>query len=370
MFFEVVNKITIELQNRIKNLNSKRQVKFNESDLALICRYLSMLISSGIRIDISVNMIKSKFKKKTHIGVLSNIQERLVDGESLSQAFANSNSRFPSVFLEMLQVSEFTGQTDMTLEYLSEHFKEQEKFKRDIIMSLLYPAILLIVIVVVLIILMKFVIPDFINMFEESGIKPPAITEKVFMFSHFISENTLFLLIFFIAIILISFYLFRVEKYNLMVNKFLIKIPIIGNIIININTVQFTKSVHIMFSSGISLHEAISISYQNTKNQIYRNSYKKIVHDLNDGNTFYNAISKKDEFPEIFKMLIFIGEESGELEKSLKHSYEFINEDLSNSLNRLLKVSEPILIIFVSLIVIGVILTVFLPILDIYDHLG
>lgn len=349
---------------------SDRKTRFEGHDLALLCRYLSMLMSSGIRIDRSVNMIKRRFKKKSHIRVLKNIEENLADGDSISNAFIKSNGKFPSIFMEMLKVSDLTGETDKTLSYMAEHFEEQEKFKKDILMPLLYPIILFITIFAVVIILMKFVIPDFINMFEESGIDPPAITEKTFLISNFISSNIFLLLSILIAIISISFYFFKKDKYNLIVNRFLIELPIIGNIIININTVQFTKSLHIMFSSGIGLREAIEISYQNTKNQIYRNSYKKIVHELNNGKTFHNSLHEMKEFPEIFKMLIFIGEESGELEKSLKFSYEFINEELSNSLNRLLKISEPILIIFVSLIVVGVILTVFLPILDIYDNLG
>ena len=360
-----VSSISIDLKKNIFN----KKYKIKDSELSEFCRYMYILISSNLQIDKSISLIKNRFHNKYIKGEFDSIERNILDGYSIIDSIKMSRIEFPKMFLEIMEVGDLTGNIEISLNYLANYFSETNKFKKELYSSLMYPIILLFVVIVSFIVIMRYVIPDFIELFYKSGIQAPTLTQIVFNFSKFIQNHFKLIILLIISIIYIFKKLYSHNKINYIVNKFLIKIPILRNIIININSVQFSKSLYIMFSSGLGFQNSINLSLHNTKNLYYKESYKNMISKIDRGYSLYDSIKNKENFPLIMKTMILVGEESGELEKCLKISSDIITEDLSSSLKRFLKILEPLLIVFISLMVIGIILTVFIPILNVYSIL-
>ena len=347
-----------------------KKKKISSREIAELSRYLSILFRAGISIDRTLEIVESQISNKEIKKILSDIRKDVYRGNYLYESWKLNGRYFPKLFLNMIEIGEESGNMDRVFIELENYYSNKAKRDRDILSSLLYPMILLIITIIVFAIIILFIIPNFISIFEELDIELPIFSKIILSIGSFFKSNFIFISVLISILILISLRVLKVPKYKFKINSLAIKLPLFGKTVKNINIVQISKILHIMISSGANLNDSIELTIQSISNSVFKKSLMDLNRNLNIGNSIYSSIKNEYIYPEIFKNIILVGEETGNIEESFNLLSNFFEEELSNSLKTLVGIIEPTMIILISILVFFVIMTVFLPMINLYESIG
>lgn len=353
---------TPELSSDVKK-NMKLKVKPKE--ILLFTKRLQIMLASGMTLIKSLKTLaKNKNKTMKHIvlQVISDIEE----GNPFSSALAKFPKQFDYTYVSLISIGESSGTLDAVLLDIIESFEKKAKVNKKIKTATIYPKIIGGVLVLVLMLGSIFFIPAFRTMFEEQDYALPILTQIVFAIADFLP--------FIIGGIIGLGILLKIVKeqnktvamfYKKHVDKIMLSIPFIKNLLITSYMYNFSFTVALMLKNGIRLNDALSLSEKTINNIYIKSEINDMVSLMIQGMSFSEAMSKQKHFDDILVNIVLTGEESGQLNFSLSQIAKYYNEELDKVIDTISELVQPVSILLVGLIVVPVVIAVYMPILEV-----
>ena len=331
--------------------------KFKTADLAFMCRQLSSMLTAGISVVKALHILVTQCEVPKQKAVLTDIYEDVQKGSSFSEAISAKQGAFPNLFVSMVAAGEISGNLDVIMNRVSEHYAKENKLNNKIRGAMIYPCVLLVLMVTVVLALFAFIMPMFIEMFE-SPESMPFLTQILMHISNFITGQWYILIGVFIAIFIALRIILRTPSTRLKWDEMLCKMPKVGKLMCVIYTARFARTMSNLFASGMQMVDCIEKSVATLGNSYISKRFEEVVEDVKQGESLSVAITKTEIFEGIFTSIIFVGEESGTLDDILAKTADYYDEEADSAVSKLTALLEPCMIIFlgaaVGLILAGV----------------
>ena len=336
------------------------------SDISLFTQQLAMLLQAGIPLSKCFTVLSASCNKNIMKMLLGELSDDIAAGDSFARALRRHPEQFDDLYCNMVESAELSGELASVLTGIAKYQARTEKFKKHLKKALTYPCIVLVVALLVTSILLAKVIPEFALTFSEFGTELPSLTLFVLDLSELFQQFWLMgLLVISLFISCVVIALKHSTKFADLKDKLTLKLPIIGNIVRNANLARFTRILAVTFNAGIPILGALRSAAGTAGNSVFKQSILNLRQDLAHGVSLYLAIRKQTAFPPALKQMIVVGEESGTLGAILIRASGFYEQDLELSLDTLIKIIEPMVMLFLGLLVGGLLLAMYLPIFQI-----
>lgn len=330
--------------------------KLKTKDLMIITRQLASLLSAGITIIRSLDMLYQQLESKKAKAVIGSIYEGIQSGKTLSEAFREQEKALPKIMTTMIAAGEESGRLDEIMARLAAHFEKESKLKNKVAAAMVYPVILLIVTMGITIGLMTLVVPRFAVTLGEMGAELPGLT----LFVLGISENLVsywYIHIAVVATVVILVRLFlRSEKGGLWWSRVLLVMPIVGKSQKATAAARFTRTMATLLRSGISVLDSMEITSHTLGNRYLEKVLYDSRNEIRKGASVSRSIRTIKEFPPMIYAMTAIGEESGTLDSILDKAADFFEDEADAATAKMTAAMEPIMIIimaFVVLVIVG-----------------
>lgn len=353
----------------------KKHAQLSTKDIALFTSELAVLLESGLPLDRSLTVLLNLAEDNEALSnFISRVLNKVKGGSSLTDAMERrkSGDRPPSkiitkFYLSMIRAGEASGSLGEVLTRLSAYMESAQELKSTVSTALIYPAILLVMSVVSLMVMLIFVVPQFTEMFESAGKALPVSTQIVVGLAE-ILRSYWWLLIGGGSLI---YYYFRVQLANPTTRKVwhgrFLKTPLLGNIILNKETANFSRTLGTLLSNGVSLLAALTIARETVDNLVLIDALAEVQEQVKQGKHLSLSLLEKNCLPKMAQQMIKTGEETGRLEEMLLRVATVYDKQLKTAIQRLLAILEPALILSLGLMIAGIIVSILLAILSVND---
>jgi len=295
--------------------------------------------------------------------VVDKIRADVESGSSLHESLEEFPVQFDSLYTNLVKAGESAGVLDTILDDIATHKERIESIKGKIKKALYYPAAVVAVAIIVSSILLIYVIPQFEGIFQSFGADLPAFTRMVVDASHFMQEYGVYLLLGVVAaIVAIIMVKKRSTRFAHFIDRVSLKIPIVGHILEQAAIARFCRTLAITFAAGVPLVDALKIVSGATGNRVYDEAANRIREDIAVGHQLQLAMQQVGLFPTMVIQMAAIGEESGSLDEMLIKVAEAYEEEVNNAVDALSSLLEPLIIVFVGIVVGTMVIAMYLPI--------
>lgn len=330
-------------------------------------RDLATLMQAKVPLEKAMDMLVDLAEVETTRSLLSRILESVRGGRSLSEALSAEPGVFNRFYINMVRAGEEGGALDRVLMRLSSFQEQYDELKRNVQTALIYPLILLIVTLSSLMILMVVVVPQFQTLFEDMGQELPLMTQLVIAAGDAIRQTWWIVLI---AITGLVWWLRRRlmdPVFRLAWDSRLLKLPLVGGLIIRIQAALFSRTLSTLLGSGVTLLNALLIVKETMTNQFVSQRLAAAAELVREGEYLASSLTKVGGFPRLLVHLVRVGEETGELASTLTQLADIYDREVKVSIQRMLALLEPALIIILGILIGGIITSILMAILSVND---
>lgn len=351
-----------------KDINIGGKVK--NQDFVIYCRQFATLIRAGVTIVEATRILADQTKNKTLKKALFEVEEDIRSGIPFSEATQKHSKVFPALFTNMMRSGEATGNIDNTLDRLANTFEKQFNLKKKIQSTMTYPIVLLILTMVVAVFLMLFIVPSFIESFESMGAELPMITLITIAISEWLQSYWWAALGLIVIVFIVFYYLYKNNKqFNYSVNLFLLRMPVFGPLLQKSVIARLTSTLSSLFSSAVPILQALAISEKVVGNPVIAKVVQEARTSLEKGNSLSDPLERSWLFPPLVTSMIRIGESTGSLDFMLEKVADFYEAEVDRSVDTLKSLIEPLMILFLAVIVGGIVAAIFLPMFSLYEQM-
>ncbi len=351
------------LSHKIRKQAFARGRKIGDKDIALFTRQLATMVRSGVPLLQSFDIAIKGCGNPSLARLLNDVRASVETGSSLSQAFRRHPDHFDALFCNLVAAGEQAGILDSLLDRLATYKEKILAIKSKIKSALLYPISVVVVAALVVSVMMLFVVPEFKKVFASFGADLPAPTMLVIAVSDFFVEYWYigFGLIFG-SIIGISYTYKHSPQMQATVDRLTLQIPVIGDVIRKATIARWTRTLSTMFAAGVPLVEALDSVGGASGNVVYKNATKQIQSDVSTGTSLTVAMQNVLVFPTMVIQMVSIGEESGQLDSMLSKVADFFEREVDDAVAGLSQLLEPIIMVFLGVVIGGLVVAMYLPI--------
>jgi len=349
---------------------SRKQFKFahwqiKSLDLVNFARQLATMLSAGVSVLKSLEVISPQLDSRRLHGIVDQIVKDIKSGFSLHKAFAKHSAIFSNLWINLIETGEASGNLPIVLDRLANYLETQEDFKRRMLSAMIYPFIIFFAAIFALLFFILKIIPMFSNLYKDLGAKMPPLTQAIMDFSAVAQKMFLPLLIiaFFVFVFLKQYLKTGIGKRNF--DYFKLNLPIAGEIFKNLAIENFTSEMATLVESGVPILYALEIAERSAGNVIMQDAVRKIKENVRDGKLLAEPLEKSGLFPPMVVQMVSIGEEIGELSKMFKRLALYYAQTVETFITRFASIFEPILLVFVGVIIGFLVISMFLPIFSI-----
>ena len=348
---------------KIKKRRMRAGKKIKARDLAIFTRQLATMMKAGVPLLQSFDIVGRGNPNPSVTKLLNDIRMDVETGTSLSAAFRKYPMYFDNLYCNLVEAGEAAGILEQLLDRLATYMEKTEAIKSKVRSALMYPISVIVVAFVVVTVIMIFVIPAFKQVFTSFGADLPAPTLFVIAMSEFFVAY--WWLIF--GVIGGGFYFFmqawkRSEKVQMFMDRLLLKIPIFGPLIEKAVIARWTRTLSTMFAAGVPLVEALDSVGGASGNSVYSMATQRIQQEVSTGTSLTAAMGNANIFPSMVLQMTAIGEESGALDHMLGKAADFYEAEVDEMVAGLSSLMEPIIIVFLGVIIGGIVVSMYLPI--------
>ena len=349
-------------KNNLFNNFSLFQPKVSKKDIILFVRQLSTMINAGLTITQCLDILQAQHDNKAFKKILIEIRESVERGATLAESFKKFPRIFDDLFVNMVAAGEYGGVLDTILRRIYNHMEKGARLKAKIKSAMTYPLASFFIAFVVLTIILVFVVPVFQEMFSSFGKELPLLTQAVVWVSHFLKGNILYIIgIFSIAIIILK-RLYNTQKGIFFIDHLLLKLPIFGRLIQKTGVAKFTRTLGTMLASGVTILEALDIVSKTLGNKVMEQDVHQVRTGVAEGKTMAELLAKSLIFPPMVSRMINVGEYSGALDSMMIKIADFYDEEIDEDVERLTSLIEPIMIVFLGLVIGTIVVAMYMPI--------
>ncbi len=357
----------------VQQLEESTKIEFNlfskvkTKDIAIFCRQLYTMLDAGVSINKALSIMSGHIENKLLKEAVKEIEERVKKGEMLSEAMKRHQEIFPKLLIAMVQSGEMSGNLDTMMLRMSNHYEKENKINNKIKSAMIYPAVLSLVALAAIMFIMLYVMPTFIEMFESEGIDLPVTTKILLGMSGFLSNNILIILLACTAMVIAFTFYKKTEHGIYTLSSLKLKLPIIGQLNKKIIVSRFTRTLSTLTASGVSLIQAIPVVGEVLGNKIAEDALLKIKEEVVKGSGLSGPIRECGIFPEMLSSMVTIGEETGQLDDILNKTADFYDEEVEQAIVTTTSLLEPILIVVMGIVIGFIVISVMLPMFDMYS---
>ena len=347
-----------------RNVFSLFAPKLKALDRVLFTRQLSTLLASSMPIEESLNAIAQQNEKQSNKALIMGVRSRVLEGNSLAQSLLEYPSSFSDLYCSSVAAGEQSGFLDQVLDNLSNYLEREHESYRNVEMALMYPIILLVVAFAIVGALMVYVLPDMIDVIENTGQTLPWATTLLIGITELMKSFWWVLLSGLLAISLIVRGLLNQQKVRLIWDAYKFFLPIIGKIIRSSNSARFSNTLSILTRSGIPLVDSMKIASEVVANKALQTYLREATQDVVEGKSLRESLESISYFPPMMIHMIGSGEQSGELDRMLERIADYQQAEVERLVSTLVKLFEPAMMIIMGGTVLFIVMAVLLPILS------
>ncbi len=330
-------------------------------DIAVMTRQLATLLRAGIPLIEALDALIDQMDKVKVKRILASIKEKINEGSSLAEALEPYRKIFGPIYVNMIKAGESSGTLEIVLERLADYYENQVKLKNKLYSSLTYPAILFLLMGGVIIFLFIFVIPRITLIFQQMRHALPLYTRILIAFVNFLRASWwVLLLLLIIALIMFKRYI-DTEKGRLWWDGFILKLPIVGNVLKMVAIARFARTLGTLLSSGVNIVTSLEIVKNIVNNKVLENAIENARIAVIEGAPLANPLADSGVFPPIVIKMISVGEKTGELENMLIKVADTYEDEVEAFLNAIISIVEPIMIILLAGLVFFIMISILLP---------
>lgn len=343
----------------------------NTKGLAIFTRQLATLVHAGLPLLRSLEVLSRQEKNLAFKWVVESLADNIRSGGNFSDGIMQHPKVFNRLFLNMVRAGEAGGKLDVVLGQLAKFMEKAERIKGKIKAAMIYPIIIISVAVLILVGLMMFVVPKFKQIFEDllKGAPLPPLTQFVLGVSDFVKDNVIATFGIFFGLVL-GLKLLRKTRVGLrLMDLFVIKAPPTGDLFLKAAIARFSRTLGTLMASGVPILQALLITRETSGNSVVAEAIN-VVHDrVKEGDNVASTLESTGVFPSMVTSMIEVGEETGALPEMLTRIADTYDDEVDNAVAGLTSIIEPIMIVFLALIVGTIVIALFLPIVRIIQLL-
>jgi MSHA biogenesis protein MshG len=358
-------KITLEYERKDYFRQFKdwlERTRVTRDDLSMFVRQMYVLTETGVPITVGVRQLSRNARSLYMQNVLRGLAEHLESGQDLAVSMQYYPDVFKPLMISMIRVGQNSGHLDDAFLQLNEYLELEGGMAKRIKASLRYPIFVMIAIVLAIVIVDLFVIPTFAKVYAQANVELPYLTIFLIKLSNFIIDNWIIIAGVLIAITIFLYRYLKSPKGHLLWNEYILKIPIIGNIIKRIILLRFSQTFAITTNAGIPIVEGLALVEQAVDNAYAQKEIHAMRDALQRGSSLTKAAANCHFFTPLELQILSVSEETGELGPMLEHIAKFYQREVEYDLKRLNDLIEPILIVSLAIMVLMLAFAIYLPI--------
>ncbi|HZF73355.1 MAG TPA: type II secretion system F family protein [Gemmatimonadaceae bacterium] len=333
-------------------------------DVVIFTRQFSTMINSGLPLVQALTILAEQTDNKSLAEVTKRVVFDVESGNTVADALSKHPRAFTNLYVNMVAAGEAGGILDTILMRLATFLEKNDALVRKVKGAMIYPAVIMSVAAIAVVTLLIFVIPVFENMFSSVGLALPLPTRIVIGASRFLKGYWWMLG----AAGIVGAYMFK--KYyassngKLVVDRFMLRVPVLGDVLRKSAVSRFTRTLGTLISSGVSILEGLEITAKTAGNRVIQDAIMQSRSSIAGGDTIAQPLQKSKVFPPMVISMIAVGEQTGGLDEMLSKIADFYDEEVDAAVSNLLSLLEPIMIVFLGVIVGGMVVAMYLPIFD------
>ncbi|MCZ0702408.1 type IV pilus assembly protein PilC [Natronobacillus azotifigens] len=335
----------------------------------IFLRQFSTLLESGVTIVDATNILSKQTSSKPLMRALESIEEELLSGSAFSDAAAKHKKIFPPIFINMVRSGEASGGLEEALDQLAVQFEKEHETKQKIKSALAYPIVIAFVAIAVVIFLLTSVVPMFASMLTDVGGELPAITRFVLGASDFVGGYWWLIILFFLSIVIAIILLKRKPETKYYLDFFVLKIPIFGVLLQKSAIARMTRTLSSLLSSSVPILQSLKIAEKVIDNEVISQTVASSRTALQEGRQLTEPLQDSWVFPPLVVQMISIGEATGSLDAMLGKIANFYEKEVEYATDRLKSLIEPILIVVLAVIVGVIVISLIVPMFQIYNEI-
>ena len=339
-------------------------------DLAFFCRQLQAMLRAGSTITKSLDIMKRQLTNKVMKNAVIDMSAEVQKGKQLSETMKSYPKIFPELMIFMIESGELSGTLDDVLVRLAVYFDKSAKMRSKIRSAMVYPALLFMMSNAVIIFMSVFIMPTFVRMFEGSGVELPGLTKVMLEVSKVIRNRWYIILLVFAVIVLAFYQYINSENGRLLWDKLKLNIPVLRGLNRKIMTARFTRNLSTMLSSGVPLLTALNNMASIIGNKVVSNQIMNYRQQIQQGTEFHVVVRESRIFPPMLDGMIEIGKESGTLDDVLDKTADYYEDEVDVALQRMVALFEPLMIIIMAFIVGFIVVSMALPMFDMFQTIN
>ncbi|QEY17836.1 type II secretion system protein GspF [Cellvibrio sp. KY-GH-1] len=342
----------------------RRAAKLSVRDLSLITRQLASLVKSGLPLDEALHATAKQSQKANVKRVVLQVRTRVLEGFSLAQAMGDNPAAFNDMYRALVRAGEGSGYLSPVLERLADYTQTSQQLQQRIKMAMIYPIVMLVVSLAVIVALMVLVVPKLVKIFEQGKRELPALTEALIATSNFLINYGVYLFVVLIGVYYLIKRLMKDPKRLRAWHVVQLKLPVIGELVKQINSARFAATLSLLSASGVPLLQALNISGQVMTNKILQEACDQVAAAVREGMSLSRAMENTGNFPPLLVQLVASGETNGTLPQQLDNASKDQERELEMMLGVAMGLLEPATIIFMGGAVCLIVLAILTPIFE------
>lgn len=366
--YEVYSIRTNKLIQLLHSSTSTNKTKFKNKDLIFFLTQLSTYIKAGIPLVESLRIVARQYKKPKYQKIFKSVIYELTIGESFSSAMEKQDIAFPKLLINMVKTAEMTGSLPEVLDDMANYYSEVEASRKQMITAMTYPTLVFVFAIGVMIFVMVFVVPQFVEIYDSMDTKLPGITIAILAMSNFLKTKWIWLLLGVVLVIFLFIYSYKkIKGFRTLCQWIVMHVPVFKNVVIYNEVTMFTKTFSSLLAHNVPITDCMEILNKITNNEIYKMLILDTITNLARGGKISDAFKDHWAFPVPAYEMIVTGEATGELSEMMSKVSIYYQDLHKNTVTRVKTFVEPILTIFLTAGVGIIILSIIVPMFEMYS---
>ncbi|MEM7673592.1 MAG: type II secretion system F family protein [Verrucomicrobiota bacterium] len=343
----------------------------NQESLTIFTRQMATLLNSGLPLLRALEVMIRQEKNVKFKAMLDSLAESVRSGNTLSDSLLQFPKTFDKLFINMVKAGEAGGVLEVVLDRLATFMEKSVKTKKKVKSAMVYPMVVVTVAILIVAGLMVFVVPQFQGIFNDMmrGAPLPAPTQVVINVSEFVKGNIVATVLLVGGVIFLFSSIRRIEAGRKFADNMALVTPKVGDLVSKATISRFTRTFGTLLSSGVPILQALQITREIVGNAKYEDAIDRIHNSVRDGEALSAPMERESVFPTMVTSMIDVGEETGELPEMLNRVADNYDEDLDNAVASVTSIIEPVMIVFLAVVVGFIVIALFLPIVEIIQKL-
>lgn len=340
-------------------------------ELAIFTRQFSVMIDAGLPLVQCLEILAGQQENKTFQKILVSVRGSVEGGATLSASMKQHEKVFDALYYNMVEAGETGGILDTILQRLSTYIEKNVKLKRAVKSAMIYPVSVMTIAIAVVTLLLWKVVPIFATLFLGLGAALPLPTRIVIALSNFVgSIYGLMIVVFAVGSGVAIHFWYKTPQGRYMIDAILLKTPVIGNVLRKIAVARFTRTLGTLISSGVPILEGLDITSRTAGNAVVEKAISQTRRAVEAGRSLVDPLKETDVFPGMVTQMIGVGEQTGAMDAMLQKIADFYEDEVDVAVKDMLTAIEPIMIVFLGVVVGGVVISMYLPMFSLIGQLS